>query len=75
MRIIWKAAVLTEKRMDQRHIVVHVHAILAGPVIDSCEVVAAVLSMKMGQRPLIIIYPVKSHEGDIGLAHENHSDI
>lgn len=61
--------------MDQRHVVVHVHTILAGPVIDSCEVVAAVLSMEMGQRPPIIINPVKRHEGDIGLAHENHSDI
>lgn len=75
MHFIWEDLVLTKKRMDQRHIVVHIHVMLAGPVIDSCKVVTAVLGMEMGQRLSVVINPVISREGDVGFAHQNHSDI
>lgn len=60
---------LTEERMDQRHIIVHIEAMLARPVIDSGEVVTAVLSMEICQRPAVVIDPIISPERDVSFAH------
>lgn len=75
MCMFWEDPALTKKRVDQRHVVIHVHVMLAGPIIDRCEVVTAMLGMEMGQRLPVVINPVISREGDVSFAHQNHADI